>query len=223
MTPIYTLHKLAEEFIIASNEEINDNDKFLSFLEDEDGKKIYNVYSQLKKHTNYLLDKPWYTHIVSKETGRDEDKTKHFIFMTDTCKKVIVEQNQIDFSNLSDDECKEIGRFDVEKLAKNGDSKLLEGEAKKQYYYEKGFIEGFQKSLELLSDIFTLDDISKIFVGETSGGGLFDAFLDYRISFGEKITFKDWYLKYSNPRNKIKSWEVDGYFENNKFIIKCLI
>ena len=50
---------------------------------------------------------------------------------------------------------------------------------------------------------FTLDEISKIFIGEDNQGGLFDDYLDYCLQLDiypevdenrKKITFKEWYL-----------------------------
>ena len=45
--------------------------------------------------------------------------------------------------------------------------------------------------------IYTLDDISKIFIGEDKNGGLFDDWLDYRLGLNgnepNNISFKEWY------------------------------
>ena len=43
---------------------------------------------------------------------------------------------------------------------------------------------------------YTLDQISKDFVGEGRNGGYFDDFLDYRINTRERITFKDWFERF---------------------------
>jgi hypothetical protein len=79
-------------------------------------------------------------------------------------KKVIAQQDQIDFSFLSEDEQKKIGWFDVDKL------KLEKYPIDRKFNdsFESGlrigFIEGFQKAQELLSDrMFTLEDMKKAF------------------------------------------------------------
>ena len=66
----------------------------------------------------------------------------------------------------------------------------------------------------LFSDRFTLEEISKHFVGESNEGGLFDDFLDYKIQTNEKITFKEWYLKY---QNFTKKWEVELEMEDYEY------
>jgi hypothetical protein len=71
--------------------------------------------------------------------------------------KVIAQQDQIDFSFLSKEEQKEIGWFDIEKLAKE----MLPDDSDWQRRFD--IIKGFQKAQELLSDRrFTLDDVLKI-------------------------------------------------------------
>jgi hypothetical protein len=86
------------------------------------------------------------------------------------CKKVIAQQDQIDFSALSEDEQKEIGWFDVESLATelvpNRNIKTPFGSNQEiiPSRERKTFIRGFQKAQELLSDgTFLLDDIKSIF------------------------------------------------------------
>jgi hypothetical protein len=81
---------------------------------------------------------------------------------SDNLKKVIAQQDQIDFSTLSEEEQKEIGWFDVEKLAKESignkyfQDEILDAIAD----YKKGF----QKAQELLSDRrFTLEDVQLAF------------------------------------------------------------
>lgn len=65
------------------------------------------------------------------------------------CKKIIVEQNNIDFSSLSEEEQKIIGYFDIEEYA----IKQAENSSKySEYDYIEGFIEGFKKSQEIQGD-----------------------------------------------------------------------
>jgi hypothetical protein len=80
--------------------------------------------------------------------------------------KVIAQQDQIDFSSLSEEEQKEIGWFDVEKLAEftGKNYQHLDGDVINDHpEYYSGFFDGFQKAQELLSDRrFTLEDVLKI-------------------------------------------------------------
>lgn len=72
--------------------------------------------------------------------------------------KIIAQQDQIDFSSLSEEEQKEIGYFDVNKLAEQNGYP----ETSQFYDYKEGFIDGFKEAQELLSDRrFTLKDIHK--------------------------------------------------------------
>ncbi len=72
--------------------------------------------------------------------------------------KVIAQQNQIDFSGLSEEEQKEIRWIDVEKLAKE----MLPNDSDWQRRFD--IIKGFQKAQELLSDrMFTLEDMRNAF------------------------------------------------------------
>jgi hypothetical protein len=77
---------------------------------------------------------------------------------TDWWRKVIAQQDQIDFSALSEEEQKKIGWFDIEMLV----NQLFEKESNNilhpQYQMRLSFINGFQKAQELLSDRrFTLE------------------------------------------------------------------
>jgi hypothetical protein len=78
--------------------------------------------------------------------------------------KVIAQQDQIDFSALSEEEQKKIEWFDVDKLFDNifPNKHLLESH---DYHNLKdGFTEGFQKAQELLSDRrFTLVDMLEFY------------------------------------------------------------
>ena len=75
-------------------------------------------------------------------------------YFADDWKKVIAQQDQIDFSALTEEEQKEIGWFDVERIQRE---KFLEframiSETPEKNLFEIGVREGFQKALELLSD-----------------------------------------------------------------------
>jgi hypothetical protein len=76
--------------------------------------------------------------------------------------KVIAQQDQIDFSALSEEEQKEIGWFDVEKLAETEYPFALGGIGNSENDRKNHFIKGFKKAQELLSDRrFTLEDVRK--------------------------------------------------------------
>ena len=84
----------------------------------------------------------------TRELNQGEIKDKEY-------SKVIAQQDQIDFSALSEEEQKEIGWFDVEELASKEYSPNIYNS-----YAIDGYKKGFQKSQELLSDRrFTLEDV----------------------------------------------------------------
>jgi hypothetical protein len=132
------------------------------------------------------------------------------------CKKVIAQQDQIIF-NLSEEEQKEIGWYDVCSLGEDATNlRILKhktaNQVARQYY--DGYLDGFQKAQELLSDRrFTLEDIKKA------------------IRYGFDVGFC------SNSSNKVKndlqseesfisqpkSWKVEGILENDKFKITKIL
>jgi len=125
---MYTLHKLPDGFIVTSDEEIIQNDTCLNW---------YNNPLTLMYNIN-VGGKDW------------EENKKGFL-------KVIAQQDQIDFSSLSEEEQKKIGWFDVDKLAelawleKAATSTSLQWLSSKATFKEI-FKDTFQKAQELLSD-----------------------------------------------------------------------
>jgi hypothetical protein len=114
-------------------------------------------------------------------------------------KQVVAQQDQIDFSALKEEEQKEIGWFDVEKLAKESiGNKYFQDEIPDAIAdYKKGF----QKSQELLSDRrFTLEELEWAFMR--------GALINQRSHNGEILSF-------TTERNKDiqslsqKSWKVE--------------
>jgi len=141
----------------------------------------------------------------------------------DWWKKVIAQQEQIIFSALSEEEQTEIGYFNLNKfkIRQWNNHKPLSNDLSTENGFKDGLELGFQKAQELLSDrMFTLEDISKIFVGENEKGGLFDDYLDYRIKTNNKITFKEWYLTQTPSQ---KSWKIECVEENGKVKILKLL
>jgi hypothetical protein len=89
----------------------------------------------------------------TRELNQGEIKDKEY-------SKVIAQQDQIIF-NLSEEEQKKIGWFDVEKLAHNNAVELWMPEDHNYYVgHVLGYKQGFQKAQELLSDkVFTLNEV----------------------------------------------------------------
>lgn len=127
-----------------------------------------------------------------------------------TCfyKKIIAQQDQLDFSALSKEEHKEIGWVDVDKLSTEyADFNYANrGEYIAQNYASNhSFKAGFQKAQELLSDRrFTLEDIAFAF----------RAGIEHGIN-PKKLNTTEYIKSLSQP----KSWKVVGNWENNKFKI----
>jgi riboflavin synthase alpha subunit len=84
----------------------------------------------------------------------------------DISHKVIAQQDQIDFSALSEEEQKEIGWYDTIKFAReevqNHNNIFFDSKYNMENYGIDRFNAGFQKAQELLSDRrFTLEDMKK--------------------------------------------------------------
>jgi hypothetical protein len=106
-------------------------------------------------------------------------------------KKLIAQQEQIDFSALSEEEQKEIGWFDVEKLAKESiGNKYFQDEIPDAIAdYKKGF----QKAQELLSDRrFTLDEVRQSFwkCFENIGLGYSVTMGDLEVELSKSLSWK---------------------------------
>ena len=142
----YTLHKLPQGFIITSGDDFhNDNLVPNDFAYHRGTKEVLQVISKNNETGSWLCN-----------DGTNRDCYKLF--------KVIAQQDQIDFSALSEEEQKEIGWFDVASFASvavicNGGLITTENEQEVAFSY---YYQGFQKAQELLSDRrFTLEDVKK--------------------------------------------------------------
>jgi hypothetical protein len=144
----YTLHKLSEGFIITSDEEIKEG--YLGF----DG---FHTFKCLKP-------------FIANETTSGKNIPCFYIELGSTSafhetsyiKKVIAQRDQIDFSALSEEKQKEIGWFDVEKLALKYAEYQFKGISDKTEIFEckNDYLAGFYQAQELLSDrMFTLEDM----------------------------------------------------------------
>jgi hypothetical protein len=190
---MYTLHKIPEGFLVTSNEGLKIGDTCTSDKNIIDAGYIHSEWTIFKISTQKHLD------------------------ILKSCLKVIAEQDQIDFSSLSGEEQKEIGYFDVEKLAEeeveNHNNIFFDSKYNMENYGIDKFTTGFQKAVELLSDKrFTLGDMYDL--------------LDYIVRNPEtKGKFKgdiinDFIL--SQP----KSWSVELEMEPVKMIceeVNCVI
>jgi hypothetical protein len=213
----YTLHKLPEGFIVTSDEELENGDAFLSYLIEEDEEKewkVYKVFTALNVVSTPVTDTFSIKTISSKETGRSGDNTKHYIFELDTCFKVIAKQDQINFSALSEEEQKEIGWFDIEKLAtqyENIEYKDVDHYDPCGYSgtdYNLGFQQGFQEAQQLLSDkMFTLEDVIKAYQTGYNAGAELDKYAPRNSS------------EFIKSLSRPKSWKVEGHWKNNEFKI----
>jgi hypothetical protein len=137
----YTLHKIPEGFIITSNKP-------------EEGINPEANYFDDKVDKNGLVTLPEiFTEKLNTYLVKGIKENKRYVY------KVIAQQDQIDFSSLSEDEQKKIGWFNVEKIAKLIFPRQVENI---QGSNEYGFIRGFQHAQQLLSDRrFTLEDVHR--------------------------------------------------------------
>lgn len=143
------LHKLREGFIITSDEHWETGDSLYDFKD--------NVFRTCK-----------ISHFPNGKEVKDR-----------WCKKVIAQQDQIDFSGLSIDDQKKIGWFDVKKLAakqvKGDNQAFVNSPYNMENYGFDMYCTGFQKAQYLLSDrMFTLEDMHKAIamakIAKTSDG-----------------------------------------------------
>lgn len=125
-------------------------------------------------------------------------------------KQVIAQQDQIDFSDLKEEEQKRIGFFDVEMFALEC-YPINQFEDEFDYRFRFGFKSGFRKALELTSGIrFTEEDIARAFLK----GCQSERMLSNR---GKDLK------NYIQSLSQLKSWKVEGHIENDKFKITKIL
>jgi hypothetical protein len=130
----YTLHKLPEGFIITSHEDIQEDD--FVFANDT------NVIFRCNNH----------------EANSAIPQFKNLY------EKLIAQQDQIDFSSLSEEDQKKIGWFDVDDMARRWCTMQTTRSTDYWKSMVSVYIKGFQKAQELLSDRrFTLEEAELIF------------------------------------------------------------
>jgi hypothetical protein len=132
---MYNLHKLPEGFIITSHEDIQEDD--FVFANDT------NVIFRCNNH----------------EANSAIPQFKNLY------EKLIAQQDQIDFSALSEEEQKKIGWFDVDDMARRWCTMQTTRSTDYWKSMVSVYIKGFQKAQELLASDrrFTLDDMKAIF------------------------------------------------------------
>ncbi len=202
MLPEYILHKLPEGFIITSDEEIQEEDYLLS-ASNRIGKLTKNIGEDI-----FLYN-----------VGDCEPKGHH-----STSKKVIAQQEQIDFSFLSEEEQKEIGWFDIGALKTISLLRDKNYDLKDNYNvsaasgYISGFENGFKKAQELLSDrMFTLEDIlNKL--------ELYQNYCQENYYKSNIIPDpREWYNINYQSLSQPKSWNIECVEENGKVKILKLL
>jgi hypothetical protein len=150
----FTLRRLTERFIITSDEEIKEGD--LSIMtNDFNDAYLVDIIKYLKQNKEF------------------EVRLKKSPFNLNTCKedklkKVIAQQDQIDFSALSEEEQKEIGWVDIDFIVKDicgYDKNIPLPKNDNEVNIALDCLKRFQKSQELLSDRkFTLKDMKKAYI-----------------------------------------------------------
>lgn len=111
-------------------------------------------------------------------------------------RKIIAQQEQIDFSGLSEEDKKEIGWIDVEELA----TKHATNPGMMAYIFpdkKESFTKGFKKAQELLSDrMFTLEDME-------------NAFFNGWIYRGDEYQFTSAKREYMKYLYRTQSWDIE--------------
>lgn len=143
-------------------------------------------------------------------------------FSDGTYFKIVIHQDQIDFSTLSKEEQKEIGWFDKLKLIKQF---AEEGSWQCPISYELGF----QKAQELMSNkMFTLEDMKKAYkegaldMLQANNNTTIDMLFDLKIKCKESYMLENW-GEFIESLSQSKSWRIEGEWIDNKLkIIKLL-
>lgn len=179
---MYKLHKLKEGFIVTSDEEIKEGNTGF------DGLHIFKcLKSFIANETTSGKNIPCFYIELGETTAFHE---------TSYIKKIIAQQDQIDFSALSEEDQKRIGWIDVEKLSLQANEFWRYGG---DYdVFEVGFKAGFQKAQKLLSDrMFTEEQVKDVII---------DGILLYN---GGKITAREAANEITESLSQPKSWDVE--------------
>ena len=210
------LHKIKQGYILTSDEEIKEGNLILSDerdnIQQNNGNPIWKLEKVEKTENKWIF-----------VTGRPDEGLN-----PDWCKKVIAQQSQIIFSELTKEEQKLIGWFDVFDVEDNKNIHkwvqdviteqkhwLNAQDSVEPVYY--GIVKGFQKAQELLSDrMFTyiekqlidfkhdLRETTSNYVKQNSEGAIFG-------------------LNRLKESLQSKSWSVEAIEENGKFKITKIL
>jgi hypothetical protein len=199
MKPNYTLHKVNNEFLVTSDEEIKEGDIICHF-------DLNKKPGLVTKCTSIL------------NLGLRHKETVKYIELYQPIgqyKTVISQQPNIDFTLLKEDECKRIGWWDVDSYA-NSEYELQQisfEDSTDMFPFndaallKAGFIDGFQKALSLLSDRrFTESDMVDFAMYHNN----------YSDNYHAEENFKDW------AADRPTSWGIEGGMEGDKFKITAL-
>jgi hypothetical protein len=183
-----TLHKLQEGFIVTSEETPKGSDLIIWT-----GNTVEHFPKQGTPQIKYgcIVESVNYSGTTHKDW-----------------KKVIAQQDQIDFSSLSEEEQKEIGWFDVEELALNETSDIDNSQFDRGVIY--GFHKGFKKAVELLSDRrFTGEDLAN-YLNFVEDYYYYHSDTWYDRDTDEPVKRATMFFKF---KSQLKSWEIEVEME----------
>ena len=166
----------------------------------------YHLYvidesAEIKEGDNIILNGN-----LNKCLGRTKNNSKHLTDWQKTSKafKIIASTQQLEgIPQLSKSSIK----LAIDYINRTGE-KEVEVKIIKHYLNVYDDFDSESKETFFIEDIvdiaipeekmFSLDEISKLFVGEGKEGGYFDDFLDYRLETKNKITFKEWFNNFKS-------------------------
>jgi hypothetical protein len=130
-------------------------------------------------------------------------------------KKVIAQQDQIDFSSLSEEQQREIGWFDVEKLALNYASDFIKDKVLIDLQVG-AYVEGFQKAQELITSDrkFTKQELLNYPNWCSDKGYSYDSFYGWNHPNGHRPNNSELMELYTQSLSQ-KSWKIELEMELN--------
>jgi hypothetical protein len=216
MKSTYTLHKLPEGFIVTSEEiELNENcyeDDVLGLFAYNSTHNMFGIITQADEKRVTIGDS-----IHTTQTG----DTIYDILNINGFKvyKIIAQQDQIDFSALSEEKQKEIGWYDVDSFASeavicNGGLITTENEQEVAFSY---YYQGFQKAQELLSH-----KVDKSLLNDALMLGYLYAVKNTDKN-GTKLLEGEVKEKLIQSLSQPKSWDIECVKENGKIKITKIL
>ena len=181
----YKLIKTSEQFLIVSDERLLNTGEFYLDVKNNIVNKVVDTYDI--KDTNYK------------------------ICIEKTHLKVISQQEQIEFSALSEEEQKKIGYFNLNKfkIRQWNNYKPISNDISTENGFKDGLEIGFKKSQELLSDrMFTLEDMKLCYMQGWNKG-----------RDGHSTEMNNYIQSLSQP----KSWKIECVEKKGKVKILKLL